>query len=348
MFRTLAAVLATVLLIGGAACRNAAAAQTSTANTAQQAPGQPAAAPSAATAPKPMPAELPAVLARVNGEDVTRADLERLIKNMELSSRQKVPAERRDEILRRFLDQLITYTLLRQESKARNIEVTGAEVDARIAGMRKQFPDEAKFQQALSERGMTVERLQADSRVDMVIEKMMRAEAANLPAVTDDEARAFYQKNSKNFQQPETVRASHILFLTKSADDAAKKQLRTQAESVLSQAKSGTDFAQLARDHSKDGSASQGGDLGFFPRGRMVPPFEQAAFALQVGEISGIVESQFGYHIIKLTDRRPASTATFEQVSAKIRDYLTEQKRREHAEAFIAVLKKKARIEVLV
>jgi peptidyl-prolyl cis-trans isomerase C len=295
-----------------------------------------------------MPAELPAVLARVNGEDVTKADFERLIKNMELGAGQTIPAERRDEILRRSLDQLITYTLLQQESKARKIDVAAAEVDARVAQMRQQFPSEAQFRQELSKRGMTVERLQADARTDMVITKLMEAEVATLPPATDADARDFYQKNPEKFQQPEAVRASHILFPAGEADAAAKQQARTQAETVLKQAKGGADFAQLAREHSKDGSAAQGGDLGFFPRGQMVPPFEEAAFALKVGEISGIVESQFGFHIVKLTDRRPATTLAFEQVSGQIRDFLTQQKKQQRAEAFVDGLKKKARIEVLV
>jgi peptidyl-prolyl cis-trans isomerase C len=320
-----------VFIVAGGACRKAPVDQSPTAE-----------------APKPMPAELPAVLARVNGEDVTRTDFERLIKNMELGAGQKIPAERRDEILRRSLDQLITYTLLQQESKARRIDVSAAEVDARVAQMRQQFPSEAQFRQALGERGMTVERLHADARTDMVITKLIEGEVATLPPPTDAEAREFYQKSPDKFQQPEAVRASHILFPAQGADAAAKKRARAQAESVLKQAKAGTDFAQLAREHSKDGSAAQGGDLGFFPRGQMVPPFEQAAFALKVGEISGIVESQFGYHIIKLTDRRATSTLAFEQVSGQIREFLTQQKKQERAETFVEGLKKKARIEVLV
>ncbi len=348
---TVMAVLVTV----AAACRKPPAAdQKSSTQTAQPpAPGQPAGTTPPATTPppdppKPMPAELPTVLARVNGQDVTKADFDRLIKNMELGAGQKIPAERRDEILRRSLDQLITYTLLQQESKARKIEVTKAEVDARVAEMRKQFPSEAQFRKALGERGMTVERLQEDARIDMVITKMMESEVATLPAATDQEARDFYQKNPEKFQQPEAVRASHILIPTQNADAATKKQMRTQVESVLKMAKTGTDFGQLAREYSKDRSAAQGGDLGFFPRGQMVPQFEQAAFALKPGEISGIVESQFGFHIIKVTERRPASTVPFEQVSGQILQFLTEQKKAQRAEAFVGELKKRARIEVLV
>ncbi len=345
-----------VIVTVTAACRKPPAAdQTSSAQPAQppaQQPEQPSGTPPAAepqaTPPKPMPAELPAVLARVNGENVTRADFDRLIKNMELGAGQKVPAERRDEIFRRSLDQLITYTLLRQESQARKIAVTSAEVEARVADMRKQFPSEAQFRTALKERGMTAERLREDARIDMVITKMMEAEVAALPAATDQEARDFYQKNPDKFQEPESVRASHILIPTQNVDEATKKQIRAQVESVLKMAKSGTDFAQLAREYSKDGSAAQGGDLGFFARGRMVPQFEQAAFALKVGEISGIVESQFGYHIIKVTERKPAGVVPYERVAGQIQQFLTEERKRQRAEAFVADLKKKARIEVLV
>ena len=294
-----------------------------------------------------MPAELPTVVARVNGEDVTKSDFDRLVKNMELGGG-PIPAERRDEILRRSLDQLITYTLLRQETKARKIDASDTEVDARVGEMRKQFPDEAAFTKALSERGMTMQRLREDARIDMVITKLMDAEVASLPAATDEQAREFYQKNPDKFQQPEAVRASHILIPTGDADDAAKKKLRARTESLLKQIKGGADFAQLAREHSKDGSAAQGGDLNFFTKGQMVPQFDQAAWTLKPGEISGIVETQFGYHIIKVTERRAGSSVPYEQVSARIVQFLTEQQKQTRAEAFVDGLKKKARIEVLV
>jgi peptidyl-prolyl cis-trans isomerase C len=117
---------------------------------------------------------------------------------------------------------------------------------------------------------------------------------------------------------------------------------------VLKQARAGADFAELAKKHSADGSAQQGGDLNFFTKGQMVPQFDQAAFAMKPGQISDIVTTQFGYHIIKVTDHRPASTVPFEQVSGRIKDFLTEQQKQQKADAFIQSLKQKAKIEVLV
>ena len=343
-------VVATVA--GAAACRKPPASSATTAAAAtsgKAAPAGQAAQPAAPTPPKPMPAELPAVLARVNGEDVTKADFDRLITNMEASARQPVPAERRDEIFRKALDQLVTYKLLLQATRARKIDVTDEEVESSIKQMRSQLRNEQEFKKALAARGMTLERLKSDTRLDISINKMMEAEAATQPAPADAQVRDFYDKNPDKFKQDEACRASHILFkVEESADAATKNKVKDQAESVLKQARAGADFAQLAKKYSADGSAQEGGDLNFFTKGQMVPAFDQAAFALKPGEISDIVTTQFGYHIIKVTERRPASTVPFEQVSARIKEYLTEQQKQQKVDTFIESLKQKAKIEVLV
>jgi peptidyl-prolyl cis-trans isomerase C len=327
--------------IAGAACRKPPAPGASTASG-----GDKGAAPAAPAGPapiKPMPAQLPEVLARVNGEAVTKVDFDRLVKNMELSANQPIPAERRDEILRKALDQLVTYTVLSQETKARQVTVSDADIEGNLKQMRAQFPNEEDFKKALAARGLTIEKLKSDARVDMSISKMMDAELATKPAPTDVQIREFYDKNPDKF---ETARASHILFkVDEKADEAAKKKILAQAEAVLKQVKGGADFAGLAKKHSADGSAQQGGDLGFFNKGQMVPAFDQAAFSMLPGQVSEIVTTQFGYHIIKVTDRKPVA---FDQVSPKIKEFLTEQQNRERAQAFIDGLKQKARIEVLV
>ncbi len=328
-----------------AACRKPPAAATSSAGGQAAAP---AAAPGATPAgppppPKPMPAQLPEVLARVNGEAVTKVDLDRLIKNMELSANQPVPAERRDEILRQALDQLVTYTVLSQETRTRNVTVSDADIEGSLKEMRAKFPNEEEFKKALAARGMTVEKLRSDARVDMSINKMMDAELASKPLPTDIQVREFYDKNPDKF---ETARASHILFrVDEKADDAAKKKALAEAQAVLKQVKGGADFAGLAKKHSADGSAQQGGDLGVFNKGQMVPEFDRAVFSMLPGQISDIVTTQFGHHIIKVTDR---AAVPFDTVSPKIKEFLTEQQKRERAQAFIDSLKQKAKIEVFV
>jgi peptidyl-prolyl cis-trans isomerase C len=329
-----------------AACRKTPApAATATASPAT--PGTPAAAATPAP-PKPMPAQLPDVLAKVNGEDVKKSDFDMLVKDMELGQG-PIPAERRDEILRGTLDRLITYTLLSQEAKARKVVATDTEVEERLKQMQQQFPNEEAFKKALAERNMTIDRLRSDTRNDLVISKMMDAEVSTTPGASDAEAKDFYEKNPDKFKQPEQVRASHILIrVDENADAAAKQKALARIQALLKRAKAGEDFAALAKQNSQDGSAAQGGDLNYFGRGQMVPAFDEAAFKLKPGEISDVVTTQFGYHIIKVTDHKDPSTVPLEQVSDKVKQFLSGQKKQEKADQFITGLKEKSKIEVLV
>ncbi|PYR91415.1 MAG: hypothetical protein DMF84_17410 [Acidobacteria bacterium] len=147
-------------------------------------------------------------------------------------------------------------------------------------------------------------------------QEAMRAKAT----VTGQQIERSYNENIQQYSTPEQVRASHILLKTESKDDAAVKK---QAEEILVKAKGGADFAELAKKYSQDDSnASKGGDLDYFGRGRMVPEFDDAAFALQPGQISDLVKTKFGYHIIKLVDKKPASQRTLAEVRAQIEDQL--------------------------
>jgi peptidyl-prolyl cis-trans isomerase C len=347
-----------VLLAGslalGAACNKAPAASTTaaTADKSKTTPADKAAPP--ATPPwadpkKPVPAQLPDVLARVNGEAVTKVDFDRIIRNMEASAGRAIPPERRDELLRGALDQLVTLTVLSQESKTRNVTVTDAEVESSISELRKDFRgNDQQFQAALAARGMSSEQMRSDAATQLRIKKMVQAETATMPGPSEAEAHEFYDKNPDRFK-PEQVRASHILIgVPQNADEATVNKLRARAESVLKQAKAGTDFATLARKNSDDSSKQQGGDLGFFPHGKLPAEFEQVAFSLQPGQMSEVVTTQFGFHIIKVADRRVDPIVPFEQVSAQIRESLYNERKEEKAQAFIESVKKKAKIEVLI
>jgi peptidyl-prolyl cis-trans isomerase C len=341
--RVLAPALA--LFCSAAACKKNPAEQTAAAQTpagsAEQKPAEPPAP------PKPMPAELPDVVARVNGQPVTKADFDRLVKNIE-AGRGPIPADKRDEVLRAVLDQLITYNVLKQEAASRKLAVADTDVEAQVAQMQKQFPTEAEFSKALTARNTTVAQLKADAKIDMAINKMMEAEVTAV-AATDADVQDFYAKNPDKFKQGESVRATHILIKAdEKADEPTKKAARAKIDGLLKRVKAGEDFGALAKEHSEDGSSAQGGDLGFFPRGQMVPPFDQAAFALKPGEISDVVVSQFGFHIIKLIEKKDATVVPLEQVKPRVQEFLTNQKKQEKVDALIKDAKAKAKIEVLV
>jgi peptidyl-prolyl cis-trans isomerase C len=299
---------------------------------------------------KPVPAQLPELMARVNGEAVSKVEFERAVQNMESRAGGPVPADQRDRIYRDVLDQIIGYKLLTQETKSRKVVVPEADVDARISQIRGQFPSEDVFMQMLEQRKLTAEQLRADARQDMAIAKLIEGEIASKVAVTPDQITDFYAKNPDQFKEPERVRASHILIaFPDKADAAAKTAARTKAEQVLKDVKAGKDFAALAKQHSQDpGSAANGGDLGFFQRGQMVGPFNDAAFTLPPGTVSEIVETNFGYHIIKVAEKQAGRTVPLEEVKAQVQQYLENMNRQEQTNAFVNTLKSKGKVEIFI
>lgn len=299
---------------------------------------------------KPLPAQLPDVVARVNGETISKGDLESAVGELEARAGQAVPAEQRDRIVRGVLDQLVSYRLLLQESTARNVVVPDADVDTRLAEIRAQFPSEQLFTQTLEQRKMTLAGLRADVRGGMQIDRMLEAEVAARTAVTAEQVNDFYAKNPSEFQQAERVRASHILIrVPEGADAAAKEQARARAAEILKEVQAGKDFAALAKEHSQDpGSGPSGGDLGYFERGQMVGPFEQAAFSLPAGQTSDLVETTFGLHIIRVADKQVPRTIPLTEVRAQVEQFLQGQNRERETQAFIDTLKAKGKVEILI
>jgi len=294
----------TLILILTAACSKGPAKD---AGTAAQPTGAASTEPGAPAEPiKPVPEKLPDVIARVNGEAVGRKEIEDYVHNLEGRAGGPVPAEQRDRVYRGIIDQIVGYKLLVQEAKARKIDVPDAEVNAKIDEVKKQFPSEDLFMQTLIDRKLTIDRMKADARRDIAISRMIDAEIASRIALKPTQVEDFYKNNQDQFTQPERVRASHILIaFPEGADAAAKAQAKTKAQKVLKDVTAGKDFAALAKQHSQDpGSAPNGGDLGFFEQGRMVGPFNDAAFSLKPGATSGLVETPFVEQAIEIRDRR--------------------------------------------
>jgi len=184
----------------------------------------------------------------------------------------------------------------------------------------------------------------------MAVQKMIDAEIAPKVAVKPEQLTDFYTKNPDQFKQPERVRASHILIgVPRGADAAAKAQAKAKAEQVLKDVKAGKDFAALAKEHSQDpGSAVNGGDLGFFQQGQMVGPFNDAAFSLAPGAISDLVETEFGFHIIKVAEKQASRTVPLDEVRPQLEQYLLERNRQEQTDAFVKGLRSKGKVEILI
>lgn len=318
------------------------------------APGVPASgvagAPVQAPAVKPVPAQLPEVVARVNGEDVKKTELDMAVKTLEDRARNAVPPEQRDAVYRQVLDRIIGFHLLVQEARRRKVVAPPWEVDAQIEQIKKQFPSEDAFKQMLQTRGVTLERLRADTAQTIAVNQMLQGELEPTVKITEAETRTFFEQNKPRFRQEDSVRASHILIrVEEQADVATKAKARAQADDLLKQLNKGASFAELAKKYSQDpGSAPNGGDLAFFSRGQMVPAFDQAAFALKPGQTSGVVETPFGFHIIRVNETKPGRDLGYDEVKAQIEDYLKQQIRDRKSQEFVDQLKAKANVQLLI
>ena len=299
---------------------------------------------------KPMPAQIPAVLARVNGEAIERWEFDNALKRIEARAGGPVPAEKRDEVLRSVLDQLVAYHLLAQESRARKLAIGDQDVEARLGEIRRRLPNEDAFKQGIAAQGLTVDQLRVQTRTSLEVSKVIDDEVTSKVAVADADVTTFYQQNLERFKQGDSVHASHILIgLPQDATPVQKAEAKAKAQAALKQVRGGADFSIVAKAQSEDpGSAQNGGDLGFFPKGQMAPAFEEAAFKLKAGAVSPIVETPFGFHLIKVHERRGPRTAPLVEVSGQIKDFLTQGQREQKLEQFVEQVKTKSKVEILV
>jgi peptidyl-prolyl cis-trans isomerase C len=261
-----------------------------------------------------------------------------------------VPLDQRDRVYRSVLDQLVGVKLLGQEATSQKIAVPDADVETQLAQLRQQFPSEDIFNQALKAQNKTVDMVKADARRTMAISKLLETALASTRAVTPEQAKDFYDKNPDQFKRPEQVRASHILVtVDEKADVATKAAAKRKAESLLKRVKAGGDFTTLAKEHSQDpGSALNGGDLGLFQRGQMVPAFDQVAFTLAPGATSDLVETQFGYHIIRVVEKKEAGAVPLDEARPQLEQFLQNQNRQKATESFVESLKAKGKVEILL
>ena len=215
--------------------------------------------------------------------------------------------------------------------------------------LRARFPEPAQFEQALSQQGMTAEGLKGRIGRDLSIQKFVETQVNQEITLGADAPRKFYDDNPEQMRQPDKLRLSHILKrLAPDATPEAKKATKEVMDDLLEQARSGADFAALAEEHSEDpGSAANGGEL-TVSRGETVPPFEQAAFALEAGGVSEIVETQFGFHIIKLSEKMTGEAIPFEEAKPRIEMFLRQQALQEALGAKVEALKREAAVELFL
>jgi peptidyl-prolyl cis-trans isomerase C len=290
------------------------------------------------------------IAAKVNGVPITTLELNRSFQahvQVPYSTVQEDP--RAQQVLRQILDNLIDRELLLQQAKSLKMAVAPQQVDAQMQQLLQRFPSQEAFEQALTAQNFTLDTVKKDVESQLLRQQLVKKEILDKVNVSARDVQTFYDRNKDKYVEEEQVRARHILIRVPQevspADDA---KLKGKADGALKRAKQGEDFAALAKELSDDGSKENGGDLGFFPRGRMVAAFEEAAFALQPGQTSDIVRTQFGYHIIKVEERKAGRAVPFDEAKGQVQEDLTREQTYERYQQYVAGLRSKAKVEVLL
>jgi peptidyl-prolyl cis-trans isomerase C len=288
-------------------------------------------------------------IARVNDTDLLRQDLDREMKLVSLKlARQGRPVN--DEQLKRYegdiRETLVNRTLLLQQAQSMGIDVKENLVAKALDEFKAAFKDGAAYNKALEEMGFSEAMLKEQIKKGLTIKALVDQAVLKKVSVSDQQVRAYYDENPNLFRKPEQVKASHILVqVPQDADEAKQATALATIQGLKTRIDNGENFATLAQQYSDCPSKAKGGDLGFFNRKQMVPPFSEAAFALEPGQTSDVVQTRFGYHLIRATEYQAEQTMAFNDVKDAISKRLRQEQEGEKIDAYLEKLKKHADIQ---
>ncbi len=312
-------------------------------------------APAQNEAPRPLPSPEPpgnAVIMTVDGTPITESEVQERFMARFARQFQQMPPEQQQmlqpQIEQMIMSELISKTLLINAANKADYKVSDEEISKNLKEISDSLPEGATLEQFAAQAGLTVERIRAQLADDMKIRQLIDKITGDVAKPDEAELKKYYDEHPDEFKQDESVQASHILVSTQGiTDEAELAKKKSDAEALRAQAveKKGENFAELATAHSDCPSKAQGGDLGTFSRGQMVPEFEKAAFGQEVGAVGEMVQTQFGYHIIKVTDKKEAKQMAFADVKDDLGEGLFEERKSEKMQAYLEELRGKAKIE---
>ncbi|MEN8163770.1 MAG: peptidylprolyl isomerase [Acidobacteriota bacterium] len=298
----------------------------------------------APTAPQRATTPPDQVVVTVNGDPVYAGEVQMAAQRMAQSMAQSGQQVDPQQIGQAAMGQMVDGMLLVQEAKKRGFKADPDIIKASVEQAETSAGGPEELDVTLAQQGLDRARLHTLIEDSDLVNQLLQQLGEGVE-VSDEEIAAFYEENPTFFEAGEEVSARHILFKVEAgADDETKAAAKAKAEAARKRALEGEDFATLATELSEGPSGPKGGDLGFFTRDRMVAPFADAAFAMMPGETSGVVETQFGYHVIRVEERREARTVPLEEVKDRIRQGLTQEGQGKRVEALLTSLREKAEI----
>ena len=284
--------------------------------------------------------------AKVNGveigDEAVKFELDRLVR-FYMTHGMTVEEVKRNlpKLEEKALDQAIGAKLLLDEAARLEMPVSPVEVDAEVSKVVTQVGGPENFRKALEAQGVSEEQFRKELEKGVRVNRLVEKACSGVPEPTDEEVAAFYEAHKAEYVEPEQVLCQHILV--KGSDDAALDKIKAIRARIVEK---GADFAEEAKRNSDCPSGQQGGSLGWFGRGMMVPEFDKAAFEMKKGEVSGVIATQFGYHIIYKADHKGGGRQTLVDVHDQIRDLLRHEARGRATEAYVAELRAKADVEI--
>jgi peptidyl-prolyl cis-trans isomerase SurA len=294
------------------------------------------------------------VVAVVNDEVITWSELQRegkpLIQRVREELREDARATQTQITQRQILEALILRRLQLQEAKKEKVVVDAGEVTATLEQIKKQnrITSDADFAQALARENLTLEDFKTKVWEQLVVDRLLARKVRTGIVVSEEEMLQYYQNRAASFQQPSAVRIQHILIRfpePPAPEDVARA--RGRGAEALEQLKGGTDFAAVAALYSDGAAVREGGDIGIVRKGELDPALEAAAFSLEPGGISGLVQTAAGFNIIKVEERKAGDvTVPMAQVRDQVRQRLFAEKLRQRTDAYHAELKEKAYIDI--
>lgn len=287
-------------------------------------------------------------VATVNGVSIKMEDFQQLLGFMQYQYSQQgmqIQGQQLEQLKRAVLESLIDDELVYQIAMDEGYAPTEQEIEDELQRTKQQFGDEEAYKTALKQQGIDESQLKQEIKKKIVRDKYTEENFYSQVELTEQDVKDFYENNPDQFTQPFQFRSSHILVqLAEGASEEDRQAAREKIEAARQRIESGEEFSEVAREVSEGPSAKNGGDLNYAPKGSFVPAFEEAALGLEVGEISDIVETRFGYHIIKLTDVKEEQVAPFEEVKDQIAQYLERVQAQEMRNQFLTEKKEDADI----
>jgi len=291
-------------------------------------------------------------VAVVNGSVITHEELDRemnLVRQRFANMGRPVGEAQLLAIRGQVLETLISRELLYQEGQKKGIKIKKEKLEEEYEGLKNRFPSEEEFKSRLSTMKISEAEVKTQIERGLLIQELIDTQIVEKVVIPEKEVKGYYDSHPDSFKQPEQVRASHILMKVDPQVDAAKKAAaRKKLEELRQRLLKGEDFVTLAREFSEGPSSVKGGDLGYFGRGQMVKPFEDAAFALDIGELSDVVETRFGYHLIKVTEKKPETIIAYADIKERLQQYLKDEKVQQEVSAYVEDLKTKAKVETFL